>query len=231
MTTWRQSSARAADAAYAAVASNLEERPGWTRQAGPDIGGGVPSDYDFEQHVASPSLDGSAMRLYVTGGPYCDWLTHQVIPVAHGIRRCQLDFQLYTDVMAPTVAQAIEFDTRVSIAGWNYNFSAQLEYARGGVLQYAQGGGWADTPLAPGILTPLRWHHVVLDYELNTTTRSGRFVAFALDNSRYEMYIPATVDKLDWDPDIAVVQLQQDTGDPGGTFQLWFDQITFRSGT
>lgn len=209
--------------------SHLEDVTGWSRQAGPDIGGVVPSDYGFIQNISHPSLDGSAMELHVTGSPYADWLTALSLPVDKRTSQAQLDFWILVDEESLSVAQAVEFDLRISLGGENYNFSMQVDYENGMLQVTDKGAAWVNTSHLIGKIAPNWWHHVVVSVSYDFTNHIGRYLSLKLDESEYPLDLPAPVELLGWD-DVIRVQFQQDTTQTGGTYRQWLDQVTVRVG-
>ena len=119
------------------------ENPQWSHHLpndGSKIGGNVPTKYG----VVSPLPSGSGALIYIEGPAYSDFEAYITRPVLPNTGSLALTFSLATDANAPKVAQAIETDTILTVNGWTYNLSAQLNYEEGGHFQVANEIGSAE---------------------------------------------------------------------------------------
>jgi hypothetical protein len=206
------------------VDQNLETET-WNTHVGPAIGGNPPESYGTQL------IDG-VRKFFVTGGPYSDWLAscHRPLPVNTG--GLSLNFLLKTDDKAPLVAQALEFDTRVSVAKLNYNFSSQFNYQRGGMFQISVNGKWVDTGIKPGVFIPSIWIPIQLDYAFDVVRQ--RYSTLAVSVNGVKSSVPTmlqnlTPTNLGW-ADSCSMQVQQDLNSKGGSFAMYLDGITYTWG-
>lgn len=197
------------------VDSDLQLRPDWEKHVGPDIGGISPDVSGWDQ--SNPPY----MRFFAQGKAYSDWLAAIHRPILPNTGNLQLSFDLMVDSLAGTYAQALEFDTRLSIAGFNYNFSSQVNYAEGGKLQISDvKGNWVDSGAVPGklpILMPIRFLYV---YKFDTIKKTYSTVSVSIAGKKY--LIPARLQNLaaqplKWD-DSCSLQVQLDIGALPGAF-------------
>lgn len=214
------------------VDGNLQELAGWATLVGGDVGGVPPTSYGFTQ-FQPPS--GTAMQLSTNGPASANWRAYITggRPIfAQNIGLLNMSFTLNTDVNTPGVAQAIEFDTRVSVDGWNYNFSARLNYAAGGTLQISDGSqpaNWVDTGFVPGVLTPGTTYQILCEYKFDTTAKKYSIIAVTIGATRY--VIPSNLQNLtplnlSW-ADGAYPQLQQNINGSGGAYSMLVDNMEY----
>lgn len=204
------------------IDTNLEIISGWEKHVGSDISGQqnplVPDDYGFIQYP-------DCMKFWIKGKPYTQWLAALHRPLLPNTGHLSFSFELMTDSNAPEVAQAIEFDTRVSVGGLNYNFSSQINYYRGGLLQISGADGkWIDTNYTPGKLTSKVWHHIRCRYsfDINAHLYQTEEIRIGEDVERYiadpkNMIAPQN---MGW-KDSCSLQIQQDLGSSGGAFSIY----------
>lgn len=204
--------------------SNLQALSGWKKEVGSNIGGVSPTSYGFFQY-------GSMMVLYTEGPKYADWLAAISRPICPNTGNLSLSFQVMVDADSLTAAQALEFDTKVSIATYIYNFSSQINYAEGGTLQISNAlGNWIDTGFKPGKLSAGVWHSFVYQYKFDTTAKAYSIVSVELDGVIFP--IPGNLGNLkagqsNW-ADSANLQIQLDLGPQGGTFSEIIQNAEFQ---
>jgi hypothetical protein len=203
--------------------SQLQAITGWKQEVGANIGGVSPTSYGFY-------LFGEMMVFYTEGTAYADWLAAISRPICPNSGKLSLAFEVIVDEDSLTSAQALEFDTKLSIASYIYNFSSQLNYAEGGTLQISNAAGsWIDTGFKPGKLTPLTWHTFVFNYSFNTSTKTYSFVSAEIDGVLYT--IPANLQNLkavesNW-ADSANFQVQLDLNSVGGSFSEALQNVEY----
>lgn len=202
------------------VDQNIHLLTPWDIHVGAGIGGVPPASYGVEM------LPGIA-KFYTAGPAYSDWLAAQHRPICPNTGNLTLSFSLMTDDLAPAAAQALEFDTRVSIAGLNYNFSAQFNYAEGGTFQIVDNGGhWVDTGWKPGKFEPWIWYPIVLMYRFDTAKRTFSFMGAS---NGVSVAVPTGMQNLaaanlSW-ADSASVQVQQDIAGMAGAFSEYIKEM------
>jgi hypothetical protein len=203
--------------------SQLQSLPDWKKEVGANIGGVSPTNYGFFQL-------GGLMLLYTEGPKYADWLAAISRPICPNTGNLSLSFQVMVDADSLTAAQALEFDTKVSIATYIYNFSSQLNYAEGGMLQISNAqGNWIDTGFKPGKLTPGVWHTFVYVYKFDTGAKTYSIVSVEIDGLIFP--IPSSLGNLkaiqsNW-ADSANFQVQLDLGANSGTFSELIQNAEF----
>ena len=190
---------------------------------GPSIGGTPPTIYGYDQSFPQ-------MRFYTNGPAYSDWLAANARPVLPNTGFVTLSFQLMIDGNVANAAQALEFDTRISVGGWNYNFSSQINIAAKWQLQISGAdGGWANTGFTVPTLAPSVWHTFSYSYWFNTTTQKYSIISVTIDGAVY--VIPPSLQNLSpqnlgWS-DSCSIQVQQDLGSKGGAFSQLMRNIQY----
>lgn len=209
--------------------SNLEQRSDWEMKVGPDIGGPKPF---IQPDFYSVTVHEDATQYYIRGKPYTDWLAALHRPFLPNAGHLSLAFELMTDANAFLKAQAIEFDTRVSFAGMDYNHSFQINYERNGVLQISDqvnvladgkvtGGNWVDTGHLYGKLEPRSWYPVRLHYGFDIAAKTYRTERIDIGDEWFEISLPTLkAAKLGW-ADGAHCQVQQDLNAAGGFYSIY----------
>jgi hypothetical protein len=209
------------------VDDNLELVDEWSAKVGPDISG--------NPHFVAPISYGSRMlavgrEFYTVGKPWADWLASLHRPIMQNTGKLALMFEFMTDINAPSVAQALEFDTRISIGGFNYNFSSQFNYIKGGLWQISgQDASWQDTEFNPGIFEPNVWHPVRFEYSFDVIGHVYSFISVSIGTKRY--MVPETMQNLRapnkrW-TDLCGLQVQQDLNKKGGSFSEYLHGIRY----
>lgn len=189
------------------------------------VGGtGTPTSFGYDQSFPT-------MRFWTQGAKYNNWLAAIARPILPNTGNLQLSFMVMFDNPLAGEVQAREFDTRVSISNWNYNFSSQINMAEGGHLQISnQSGGWVDTGIVLD-LAPEAWHTFVYDYAFNVTTHKYSILSVTVDGIMY--LIPTTLQNLTatqpsppWE-DSCSLQVQLDIGSAGGGFSQLMQNIQY----
>jgi len=198
---------------------DLHLEQGWEKKVGPDIGGPVPflppDAYGFVQGT-------TAMRFDIRGKAYTDWLAALHRPLLLNTGHLSLMFELMTDLNALTVAQAIEIDTRISAAGWNFNHSFQNNYQSGGMLQISgQDNNWVDTGIKFGKFQPRAWYAIGLHYSFDAVAFNYRTERIQVGDETFDLSLPTLkAQKLGW-TDGAHLQVQQDLAASGGSYSIY----------
>lgn len=205
------------------IDNDLELRPDWERHVGPDIGGIEPASYGW--NVLS-----AAREFYVKGSAYSDWLAAVHRPVLPNTGLLTLAFDLMTDSNTPLMAQALEFDTRVSVGGYNYNFSSQVNYAEGGMLQISDATGkWMDTGFKPGKFSPDLWYQIRMGYRFNLLSQRYSFATATIGIK--SAVIPVNLQNLPaqllkW-ADSVSLQVQLDLAGSGGGYSIFLKNVRY----
>ncbi|MGC2323154.1 MAG: hypothetical protein WA463_11030 [Terriglobales bacterium] len=202
--------------------TQLELLP-WESHVGTGIGGVPPTSYGTRQL-------GLATEFFTSGPPYADWLAAVHRPVLPNSGGLSLSFILATDSSTPDDAQALEFDTRLSIGNWNYNFSSQFNYQEGGMWQIIdRASHWADTGFKPGKFAPGTPYRIRIDYQFSTASRIGSILGIRLNDQRF--LVPTTMQNLpptllNW-ADSASLQIQLDLNSSGGAYSIYLRDIQY----
>ncbi|MHB1937432.1 MAG: hypothetical protein ACYCOR_12715 [Acidobacteriaceae bacterium] len=215
--------------------TQLQLNSGWkthTQADGSNIGGVPPVNYGFAQCLpGAPTAMLFHMQGSTVAGGYADWEAYLDRPVFPNTGNLQLSFDLAVDENAAQYAQCIEIDTILCLGGFKYNFSHQLNYAAGGVIDIAgAAGGWVSTGNAIGHLTPNVAHHYVLSYQFGAATHVYSFAGIEIDGVAYA--IPAALQNLTaqataWS-DGAMLQVQQDLNALAGQFSMTLDNVQYQ---
>lgn len=197
----------------------------WEKHVGADIGGPVPfrppDSYGWVQHP-------DWMKFYTKGAAYTDWLAANHRPLLPNTGQLTLSFDLMTDANAVLQAQAHEFDTRLSVAGWNYNLSFQLNNQRNGLLQLSgQDNKWVDTPYSVGRLTPGVIYPISLHYVFDVTAHTYQTREVRIGPERFLFTdAPLTAQQLGW-ADGAHLQVQLDLASAGGSYAIYVRKMNY----
>lgn len=191
-----------------------------TPNDGSNIGGVMPSTYGIIQAIpTSPN----GILVFIGGNAYSDFETYIVRPILPNTGNLNLSFNLNTDSNTPTVAQAIETDSIITINGWTYNCSLQLNYEENGEIQVASAsGGWVNTGIIVGKLPFGVDNTYSIQYYINETTKESSIVSLTLN--RIEYPIPLSLQNIagtqrGW-TDGAIFQVQLDIGANAGAYSL-----------
>lgn len=204
--------------------THIELLTSWKPPIVVGIGGsGPPKSYGYDQSFPE-------MRFFTNGSPYNNWLAANARPILPNTGKLSLSFELMIDANVASSAQAIEFDTRLSISGLNYNFSSQIDIAAGWQLQISDAaGGWVSTGYNVPKLAPLEYHSFLYQYSFDTTKKLYSTLEIEIDNAPYP--IPSTLQNLapqnlGW-ADSCSLQVQQDLGSKGGAFSQLMRNIQY----
>lgn len=205
------------------------ENPQWSHHLpndGSKIGGNVPTKYG----VVSPAPSGPYSLIYIEGPAYSDFEAYIVRPVLPNTGSLELTFSLATDANAPKVAQAIETDTILTVNGWTYNLSAQINYEEDGMLQVdSDSGAWVDTGVKPGKLAPNVPHKYSIEYSFDEAAHTASVLSMNIDGEDFP--VPASQHKtaarqLGW-ADGAIFQVQLDLGASGGAYSVEVGEVNY----
>jgi hypothetical protein len=164
----------------------------------------------------------------VTGG-YSDvlWAIHRR-PVPKPAAKMTLKGRLWID--DNTGVQCLEIDSLVTLGGYKYNMSSQINYSKGGMLQVAHGStSWFDTPIVVGKLTTGVWHEFQWEYAYDTVAKTLSFLAFTLDGVRFTL--PTQFQNIapiatNWSDGVHL-QLQLDANNKGVGYSVWYDRLSY----
>ena len=205
------------------------QNPQWLQHLpndGSKIGGDMPAKYGVVQPVPSST----AALVFIEGGAYSDFEAYVTRPALPNTGLLTLNYTLTTDRNAPVMAQAIETDTILTVNGWTYNLSAQLNYEEGGHFQVAnESGTWIDSGCVPGKLSPDVPHKISIQYHFSQISRTSSVLSVTVDDSVYPLplslgNIPAR--QRGWS-DGAIFQLQLDLGASGGAYSVLIDEASY----
>lgn len=194
---------------------------------GSNIGGAQPTKYGVVSGI--PGSGGSLV--YIEGPAYADFEAYITRPVLPNTGSLELRFTLMPDTKSETVAQAIETDTILTIGGWTYNLSAQVNYEEGGMLQIADAAGkWVDTGLVVGEYQDGGFTGCSIQYTFDEATHTSSVVSFK--NALNKFIIPENLQNIPaqqrgW-ADGAIFQVQLDLASKGGAFSVVVDDVKYR---
>ena len=197
---------------------------------GTGIGGVPPTSY-------GSILYGIAVGFYTNGPAYANWLAAVHRPVLPNTGKLSLSFNLSVDPRANECAQALEFDTRVSIQDgsgkWNYNGSSQFNQAGGGAWQIVDANGdWVDTGFRPGKFTPLVKYPIKIDYSFDVTKHTSSVLGISIGGDINQRFlVPAhmqnlAASNLGW-ADSCSLQVQLDLNSSGGAYSIYMRDIQY----
>lgn len=198
--------------------ANLELSKTWEKQVGRLVSGDdhpvIPDTYGVDQSVPN------YMRFYAKGAAWSTWMAFNKRPVLPNAGNLSLSFDLILD-STTAGAQALEFDLRLAIGGFDYNFSNQINQAKGGMLQIAVADKWEDTGIILGKLSYNVPHSLKFNFAFDVKTKKRTTGFLTIDGKFYP--IPVALQNLacvafNWE-DICILQVQQDIGSVAGTVQ------------
>lgn len=205
------------------IDSQLHTNFGWgmhTQADGSNIGGIPPDKYGFTQdHMLG--LMTFSTQAKGNGKDSADWEAYIERPILPNSGRIITCLTVMFDENTANSAQAIEFDTVVTINGVTYNFSRQFNYAEGGHYQISnKSNGWQDTGFNPGKFTANQWYKMVFTDQLDTVHKTYSPISVSVGN--LVIAIPASMQNLPGEErgwsDGAILQIQQDLIPTGGQF-------------
>lgn len=211
------------------IDSNLEANPNWNKLANSGVGGPkpyVPPD-DFGMNVIQSDIE---REFYISGPAYTDGLFSLHRPIMPNTGKLALQFELRTDEDTTINAQALEFDTRLAIGKFGYNFSSQFNYQKGGVWQaFIKDRGWVDTPFKPGKFSPDQWYPIRFDYSFDTAKKLFSFISVAVGVTPFILPIQfhnLAATPLAW-VDSCNLQMQLDLAYKGGSYRTRVRRISY----
>jgi hypothetical protein len=212
---------------------------------GPDIAPLNPKlvqgmDYGFRQMQKVGGSD-RALVLYFDkslAGDYSGFLVHlHRRPVEREGGRLVWTGRIFHDDRAAAGMQALEFDTLLTKAGYKYNLSSQINYAKGGMLQLvndASGNkGWQDVISVPKLISN-QWNVFQWEYRFNTKSADFGYVALTLNGVRYPIpagkFTSQSPTMTSWSEGLHM-QLQIGTNAKGQPFSVAFDDLDYSYGS
>lgn len=217
--------------------SSLERSSQWATYIGPGIGGPVPYVPPTSYTITPPTNLNEWMQVAIAGPGYTDMMAALHRPLMPFFDPAQvpleMEFDMMTDLNAPTKAQAIEFETCVcDAASYYYNGSLQINYVNpAGELQAYQGVSvpWGNTGIMVPALTPFQIYHFRIGYLLNTVARTMSIQWIEIDGKRSQLppqfqNTPATLKSPPWAPGL-YVQYQLDLAFAGGAFAIYVSNV------
>lgn len=198
---------------------NLEYQKTWETKTGPDISGTpkpiIPDKTKIDQS------NGKYIVLSTQGKAYADWMAALHRPVLPNTGKLSLSFELTLGEEAVDLGGEFEFDTRLAIGGFNYNFSSQINCTEGWHMQISDVKGlWVDSGMNVGKLAPLIPHNFVYSYVFDITAKKYSFTTISIDGKLF--FVPSKLQgliagKFDW-ADSCSLQVQQDIGPVAGGY-------------
>lgn len=192
---------------------SLEDESGWKVVNQPDVNDPLADSYVL---IDTPT----GLRSYIAGCAYsgaCGSLTRRTMD---GFHHPSMSFEVCPDDCVAINAQALEFDLRIQLGEWNYNFSGQLNLAKGGMWQLVNAEEhWVDTEFIPGLLPADVWTAVNLSYELNLDAHAFSTTRVIIGERIWEVpekyrHVPAS--RKNWENGTATIQVQIGLNHMGG---------------
>jgi hypothetical protein len=213
----------------ARVIDHIEDRKNWGHcsDCAAAVGRKHPplAHWDFQQHQSTPSLDGSSVRMHVSGSaPYANVLHWTKFDGKTDYQYFLFEFDLYASPESLN-AENLEFDLFQGHRGKEFMFGTQCNYQKG-IWQGFNGvtHDWIDFPQAPCKKFPAgKWTHVKW---LMHRTDDGKvhYVSVTVNDKSYDIgsYQPPV--KNGWDK-VVGVQFQQDLNSTAADYAIWVDRI------
>lgn len=211
----------------------IEQDTNWSTRVGPTIGGVPPTTYGMKLHP----LDSPIREFYVKDPPWANWLAYSERKVLPNTGKLSLLYELFVDSNSLIVTQAIEFDTKLAIGGFIYNFSSQFNYVTG-QWQASGVGGWKDTGWKFGKFTPGVPYRMQFDYAFDIVKKTYGFMhvkalsdhpdantgSFTPPFTPFQSF---TAEATNW-TDTCNIQVQQDLNGGGGAFSIYMREIAYQ---
>jgi len=213
----------------ARVIDHIEDRKHWEHctKCAAAVGRKNPplASWQFQQFQSTPSLDGSSIRMHISGStPYANVLHWTKFGGKTDYKYFLFEFDVYASPESLN-AQNLEFDLFQGHKGREFMFGTQCNYQKG-IWQGFNGIAheWIDFPQAPCKKFPVnKWSHV--KWLLHRTDDDKvHYVSVTVDGATDDIgsYQPSV--KNGWDK-VVGVQFQQDMNSTAAGYAIWMDRI------
>jgi hypothetical protein len=219
-----------------AAISNIQAEPGWSGVTGPSIGPNVPSELYISQFTDSYA---TCLMIDTTGvaGEYADGVVRSAaIPIPPNTGNAKARFIFAVSASYLQFCQALELGVMLTTPdGKKLNGAIQFDNSTSATQSALDVTGenylWAPTgwtlqKFGPGL------HVVDVTYAIGWAAETISVASVAVDD--VEFGIPARLEgvpaqALAWEPSIFFTEMQVDTNQKGGNWQVWvlFVGVTF----
>ena len=206
--------------------SNIDQMPGW-KSCGSCAGkGGVGPNTprSLIQHVASPSMDGSAMKVSIAGKKaFSAALWWKQLGAKPSATHFVYDVSFY--LQNPSAAQSLEFDANQSLNGKKYIFGTQCN-VRGSHQWdiYSASKHWLRSGIGCSLPTAYKWHH--LTWEFQRVGTSVKFVSVTYDGKKH--YINKTYAAKPGGARELNIAVQLDGNRTHTAYSMWVDKASLK---
>lgn len=207
----------------ATAVHHIEDMSGW-QSCTACAGGGGKAIYSISQHQASPSLDGSSMKIFLGGTtPFSHALMWKRIGYASSATNFVYD--LYYMIGNPAASQGLEFNANQALSSGWYKFSTQCNLAGGEWRVWnSQSGGWVGTGIACTRPPANTWQHVTFEYK----RASGKAVFVSVTVNGKKSYINKSFYPQAKSGDGSVgIHFQVDGNSTQADYTTWIDKVSF----
>jgi hypothetical protein len=216
--------------AHARVIKHVEDQGDWGHcsacAADPEKSHPPIASWDFQQHQQEPSLDGSSLRLHISGStPYANALHWTKFDGKKDYKNFLFEFDVYASPES-LKAQNLEFDLFQGVNGRQFMFGTQCNYHKGIWQGWSAAiTDWVDLPHAPcKKFAANKWTHVKW---LLQRTDDGKlhYVSVTVNGTTHKVdsYQPSRHNG--WD-DVVGVQFQLDMNGDAVDYAIWVDRVT-----
>ena len=203
---------------------HIEDMTGWNSCATSNCSSKPPTNPTFAQHVASPSLDGSAIKASVDNGPaFWGILWYKHLGAQNAAKNFVVEWNY--QINSGALPQALEFDFPLWTGGKSFYFGSQC--VPGGHWQYwipgATNHGWHDITqaacpaISTGVWHKLRWYGTISG---NTFT----YNAMEVDGNQIAVNITVPETSTTF-ADEFTVQFQFDGRGSGAGYTEYIDEV------
>jgi len=187
-------------------------------------GGALASSFTMTQGVASPSQDGGSTKFAMAGPAFANALWWEKLGPLNSAANFRWEFSVYFDGTLSS-AQTLEFDVFQFIAGQEFMFGTQCNYAQKVWNVWSQGNGkWFRINVPCNQFRPNTWHAV--RWDLHRIGNRVSYDALWIDGVAYNVNVqkPAGVTPPGWGDNLGV-QYQLDLNGAGGSLNEWVDEV------
>jgi hypothetical protein len=154
---------------------NLELDQTWLPQFGPDVNPVQPTTFDVR-------YCSDAMEIYMSGPANCAALVAYKIPIYPEFKYGGLDLEVWYSETAAKTLRCQEMDVKGCISGHIYDWSSQINYSKGGMLQQDDvSQGWVDTGYVLGPAPVNQWVRYSFKYSMDPVKHTFSQVSLSVN--------------------------------------------------
>jgi hypothetical protein len=202
---------------------HIEDMSGW-KSCTDCAGGGENAVYSITQHQASPSLDGSSMKVFLGGTtPFSHALMWKRI--GYGSAATRFVYDLYYRLDNPANSQGIEFNANQALSSGWYKWSTQCNLAGGEWRVWnSRDGGWNSTGIPCPRPAANTWQHVTFEYQ----RANGKAVFVAITLNGKKSYVNKSFYPKAQSGDGSVgVHFEVNGNSTQADYNTWIDNVSF----